>query len=389
MNERERFIAICKDEEVDYVPIFGFPGAPGMSRGAMKFTVDNLIKTGMPAEVADYGPPGSDKNVEAWKKYWGTCDPLTLDFSISGDEQGFKTESRIEGEYEIIESENGAIQRQVIDNDKTYSMPDYMVYPVRDRESWEFFKERVTPKKVMSDDEIEAACKQFDNRDKPLAINAGGTVGGVRSLMGPEAACITMYDDPELIAEMIAWKLEQAKKYAFPLIERLQPEIVTLWEDICGNAAMMVSPDHFDQFGGAYYREVADFCKAQNVDMTTVDSDGKVMELVPLLDSYGINCLHPFEAKGNNDLFKLREDHPDFIMMGWLEKEVVNEGNGDKIEAEIMSKVPALLKTGRYFPNGDHGLQPMVTFDNLCKFMTLLHEVCGSPKLGDFPRVSV
>ena len=96
--------------------------------------------------------------------------------------------------------------------------------------------------------------------------------------------------------------------------------------------------------------------------MVTVDSDGNVMELVPLLDKYGINCLHPFEAKGNNDLFKLREEYPEFILMGWLEKEVVNEGNGDKIEKEIMSKVPGLLEKGRYFPNGDHGLQPMVTF---------------------------
>ena len=72
--------------------------------------------------------------------------------------------------------------------------------------------------------------------------------------------------------------------------------------------------------------------------------------------------------------------------MGWLEKEVVNEGNEEKIEPEIMSKVPPLLEKGGYFPNGDHGLQPLVTFDNLCIFMTLLHEICGNP-LGAFPRV--
>ena len=73
--------------------------------------------------------------------------------------------------------------------------------------------------------------------------------------------------------------------------------------------------------------------------------------------------------------------------MGWLEKEVVNEGNGHLIEEEIMSKVPPLLAKGRYFPNGDHGIQPPVTFENLCRFMTLLHEVTGNPE-GEFPRVS-
>jgi hypothetical protein len=29
------------------------------------------------------------------------------------------------------------------------------------------------------------------------------------------------------------------------------------------------------------------------------------------------------------------------------------------INAEIVSKVPSLLERGRYFPNGDHGIQPI------------------------------
>jgi len=53
-----------------------------------------------------------------------------------------------------------------------------------------------------------------------------------------------------------------------------------------------------------------------------------------------------------------------------------------------MSKVPRLLERGGYFPNGDHGIQPLVTFPALCKFMTILHEVCNNPE-GDFPRVRI
>ena len=53
---------------------------------------------------------------------------------------------------------------------------------------------------------------------------------------------------------------------------------------------------------------------------------------------------------------------------------------------EVITKVPPLLKKGRYFPNGDHGIQPMATFAGMCRFMTLLHEVCNNPE-GEFPRV--
>ena len=52
-----------------------------------------------------------------------------------------------------------------------------------------------------------------------------------------------------------------------------------------------------------------------------------------------------------------------------------------------MSKVPPLLDKGYYFPNADHGIQPFVTFENMRKFMTLLHEVTGNPR-GEFPRMS-
>jgi len=80
---------------------------------------------------------------------------------------------------------------------------------------------------------------------------------------------------------------------------------------------------------------------------------------------------------------KLRKDNPDFVLIGGLEKEVINEGNEDLIEPEIEGKVPEMLSYGRYLPNIDHSLQPMCTFSNLCRFMDLLHEVTGNP-LGEF-----
>ena len=384
MNERERFRAMVRFETPDHVPIFGFPGAPGMSRGCMRGTWDRLVATGMPAGVGSHDLDDGER-VESWKRYWGTADPMTLDFRLERDVPGFRTTSHVEGEYEIIESESGAVRRQVLDNEATYSMPEFITYPVRDRESWEFYRKRQTPRGRMPADEMEERCRAYDDRDRPLVISAGGTVGSVRSLMGPEAACTALYDDPELVRDIMQWKLDMTREYVFPLIERLRPEVVALWEDICGNHAMMVSPRQFEEFGGDYYRETCAAARANGADLVTVDSDGNVGELVPLLASFGVNGLYPFEAKGNADLISLRRELPEFVMFGWLEKETVNEGNEDRIEEEIMSKVPPMLERGGYFPNGDHGIQPLATFDGMRRFMTILHEVCGNPE-GTFPR---
>ncbi len=386
MNDLERFKAVCRGEKPDYVPIFGFPGAPGMSGGAMAKTHERLVATGMPDWVDGCHRLGRSDSTEKWCRYWGTTQPIGIDFFPADAARGFKTETRVEGEFEIIESETGAVTRQVIDNDITYIMPEFVSYDVRDRASWEFYRDGVTPGPLWPAERIEENCRRFDDRDKPLAVGAGGTWGSMRSLMGPQRACTVLYDDPDLAHEIIDYFAWHRRTYVFPLIERLRPETVGCWEDMCYNHGLLIGPDHFREFCSPSYREVAAVARDCAAEMATVDCDGNVMELVDLLAECGLNALYPFEVKAGNDLFELRRRHGEFILMGWLEKESVNEGNEDRIAWEILSKVPPLLEQGRYFPNGDHGLQPLVTFPALCMFMTLLHEVTGNPE-GEFPRM--
>jgi len=204
--------------------------------------------------------------------------------------------------------------------------------------------------------------------------------------MGPAGASLVLYDDPELVREIMRVRIRDFEKYTVPLIERVRPDILAAGEDCCYNHGMLLSPKHFREFCAPFYRRVCEVARDCNVDMVTIDTDGNAMELVPIVEECGVNAIFPFEVKAGNDLFALRERHPRFILMGWLDKEVVNEGNGHLIKREIMTKVPPLLEKDGYFPNGDHGIQPLVAFENLCEFMTLLHEVTGNPE-GEFPRV--
>jgi len=387
MNNRERFLAVCRGEEPDYVPIFSFPGAPGMGGGCMKKTHDRLVETGMPEGVGGTWRLGHGlDSVESWHRYWGTTQPAVCDVNPRIGVRGFKETRRIEDDDEIIESESGALTRQIIDNDITYIMPEFVTYPVRDRASWGFYKERMTPADIMPSDEIDARCRAFDERERPLTIPVGGAYGFLRGLFGPEKLSLMLYDDPALIHEMMTWRLEQVRRFVAPLIERLRPESVYMGEDLCYNHGMLLSPDHFHEFCGEYYQEVCDCAFASGATLVAIDTDGNLMEFVDVATRYGVNGFFPCEVKAGNDLFALREKHPDVCLFGWLEKETVNEGNADLIAPEITSKVLPLLAKGRYFPNGDHGIQPWVTFESMCKFMTLLHEVTGNPE-GEFPRM--
>lgn len=356
-----------------------------MSGGCMRTTHERLVATGMPQRVGGCYASGKNADVESWYRYWGTTGPLRLDFSMAWGADGIKTKRREENGYIIVEGEDGSVTREVIGNAEEYTMPEFRAYPVRDRVSWEFYESRTTPKELMPSDEIERNCRRFDDRVRPLVIGAGGTFGRIRSLMGTEPACLALYEDPELVHDIVNTIREHNRRYVFPLIERLKPEVVACWEDIGFKTGMLIGPDQFREFCAPLYREVADVARSCGVPVLTVDSDGCAMQLLPLLIEAGFNSQYPMEAHANNDLFELRERYPEAVLFGWLEKEVVNEGNEHLIEPEIMNKVPALLKSGRYFPNGDHGIQPPVTFENLRKFMTILHEVCNNPE-GEFQR---
>lgn len=383
MNGRERFVAVVKDEHVDYIPIFGMPGAPGMSGGCMGKTYDRLLTTGMPDVGGRLTLGRGAVNLDGWRRYWGTAGPVTLDFSLRRGAPGIKEERRVEGEAVIIEDECGGVRREVIDNANTYSMPEFIRYKVRDRESWNIYRDRVTPTSIMPPDEMETNCRRFDDRQEPLAINLGGAYGFLRGAMGPEGLSYAMYDVPELVLEMSDWHVRQSQTFIFPLVERLKPEIIQMSEDLCYNHGMLLSPDHFRTFCGDHYRAVGELARSIGAPLLAVDSDGDVTEFTDLAVEYGVNGLYPFEVKAGNDLFALKRRHPNLVSFGWLEKEVVNEGNEGLIEPEIAGKVPELLKMGRHFPNGDHGLQPLVTFPSLRRFMTRLHDACDNPT-GDF-----
>lgn len=383
MNALERFRAVCRGQAADYVPVIGLPGASGLAfGGAWGRIYERLIETGMPAEVRgwDYDTRWAPEAAQSWSDFWGTLTPLHVDFMPAEPAPGIRSHRRREGAYEIIEYETGAVTRQVVDGDNAYSMPEFVRYHVRDRESWERYKRLNTPGPRWERERIEEACRAFDGRTKPAFISLMSTWGRIRDIGGTEFASTVLYDAPELAHDIVAWQSEMRRRYLFPLVERIRPEIVKIGEDCCYNHGMLIGPEHFRSLCAEPYREIVDLGRACGAEVTVVDTDGKIDDFLPVLAELGINGVYPIEAKANADLFALRRRFPEFIFFGWLEKEAVNEGNESLIEEEIGSKVPGMIARGRYFPNIDHSLQPMCMFANVCTFMARLHRTLGNPE---------
>jgi len=371
MTELERFKAVVRFEKPDYWPLITTGGLGYVHGGGLV----KLHREGLPADVND---------IESWCRYWGQC---TFDHvgGIGEGAPGVKTEKWREGEFEFIRSETGALTRQVINNDVTYSMPDFIEFDVRDRASWERYKELTTPTRKAAG-RIDELTRKFAGRKRPLSAWAGGTWGVVRNCMGPQRALLAIHDDPGLVRDMISHMLWGLEEFVFPIIEALRPEVVAMWEDFCYNHGMLISPAAFREFCAPYYRRVAEVARACGAELLIVDCDGKVDEFCLLLEEVGFNGCWPMEQVCGNGLLEYRRRQKRFVYAGGIEKEIANTGNAGRIEAELVPKVPKMLEQGGYFPMFDHALQVGVGFKELCRCMTRLHEICGSD-LGDFPRM--
>ena len=371
MTQLERFLAVVRFERPDYWPMINAPGLGFVHAGGLA----KLHEEGMPESVTD---------IESWMTYWGQCG-FESAAPIGRGAPGIQSETWTEGDHEFIRYETGALTRQVVGNDMTYSMPDFMEFHVRDRASWECFRELSTPTERW---DVEEQAERLDGRARPAAASMLSTWGRVRNYMGPERALTAIYDDPDLVREMIAWHTWLFDEFTVPVIERYRPEVITGWEDFCYNHGMLISPAAFREFCAPHYRHAAEVARGCGAELLIVDCDGKVDEYCPLLEEVGFNGCWPMEQVCGNDLLAYRERQPRFIFAGGIEKEICNTGNAALIRPELFPRIPAMLETGGYLPMFDHSLQTLVGFEELCRAMTLLHDICGSPDdWGSFPRI--
>jgi len=386
MNDLQRFLAVCNGEKPDYIPTFGLLGAMGISCGGLREVYDALLATGMPDVENKREIKGDYNDLNAWQEYWGVDSPDMVGFGgAKKGGRGIRSEKYIKDGFEYIEYETGALIRQFVDNDLLYMIPEYISFHVKDRNDFEKYKELCSPSDPLTKEELREAAEPYRNRTRPLAMWALSSWGHMRSeILGPVAACTVFYDDPELCRDIFDWFAYNVREFVIPVIEAVKPDIVLTSEDICYKNGLIISPEHFNEYCAPIYAEIGEAVKRAGVAMYAIDCDGFVEPLLPLLVPHGVNALYPWEMKAGNDLHRVREKYPEFIFVGGFEKEALNRGNESMIVPEIESKA-GLLRGGRFFPGIDHGTQPMITFDNLRKFLTLLHEVTGNPK-GNFPR---
>lgn len=276
----------------------------------------------------------------------------------------------------VVVNEGGVKYREHKDDPE--KMPQWLEYPASNKKGWEEYKKRLDPHAALRWPAYwEDYARSVRERNYALGINVGSFFGLLREWAGLENLLVMFYDEPELVNEMLdhmeQFELEIIKK----VVRDVDLDFAYFWEDMAYKNGSLISPQMFREYLIPRYLSITQLLRDNGIDIILVDSDGDTRQLIPLWIESGINGQYPLEATANMDAVRLREEYPNFILIGNIDKRTLAKSR-EAIEEELSKKIPYLLSRGGYFPAIDHFVPPDVSFKNYMYYLECLREMAGT-----------
>lgn len=247
--------------------------------------------------------------------------------------------------------------------------------PVTDRASYEALKPFLYPEDAVARiREDLLAVKPLQERGEAVVwLSLDGFFWYPRTLFGIEEHLFAFYDEPELMRDMNQDLANFHLKVLSEIGTVLKPDFMTFAEDMSYNLGPMLSRAQYDTFVLPYYRQVVPVLLEMGI-LPMVDTDGRVDPMIPWLLEGGIQGVLPLERQSGVDVAQIREQFPDFRMIGGFDKTVMHLGE-EAIRREFERLLP-VMRMGGFIPSCDHQTPPAVSLDDYRLYVSLLNEYC-------------
>ena len=180
--------------------------------------------------------------------------------------------------------------------------------------------------------------------------------------MGFEQLALMMYDDPELVEEMVETLTEVKLVQLEACLRECQLDFASGWEDICFRGGPMISPAMFRDIVGPRVKRVCDLLRQHGVDVIWVDCDGDIRPSGAHLARSGVELHVPSRGPLRSDPVALREQYGRQISCCEGSRSSAYQGK-EEILAEL-KRVEKVFEEGGYIPHGDHRIPPDVPYEN-------------------------
>jgi len=267
----------------------------------------------------------------------------------------------------------------------SHSMPEWIRHPVANEDDWLRYKEerlqpRLDERLAGVDDQIAEAVAA----DVPIQVGffPWGVFGSARDLLGAEEILIGFYTMPDLIRDIMQTFTDLWLAIFERIAQKVQIDHVHIWEDMAGRQGSLISMEMVEEFMMPHYDRIAEFASRHNVPVFSVDSDGLVDELVPVMMKHGVNAFFPFEVQAGNNVLDYRQKYPDLGIMCGLDKNAMAGTKAD-IHRELDRAARMLAITtpsggSGFIPGCDHLIPPNVPWSNWKYFNEELRKIVGA-----------
>jgi len=265
----------------------------------------------------------------------------------------------------------------------THTIPHFLEFPIRDRASWEAFRDEFLdvdhPCRIIPEAELRAKEAMSRTSINPVAVYFGSFIGWIRDWVGFQNLAYMSVDDPDLVEEMVAHLAMMALKLLPPVLERGQFDAAGGWEDICFNSGPILNPKFFAERIMPHMAPVMRLLRQHGIDIIWTDCDGNILKLIPLWLGVGLNCMFPLEVNPGNDPVALKKEYGrDLLIRGGFNKFALHQGR-EAILKELKRLEPAVAEGG-FVPHVDHRCPGQVTWDNYCYYIWEKCHMLGWPE---------
>ena len=348
MTSKERFSRMFQHKEADRVPIFDSPWAG---------TIARWEREGM--------PQGMD-----WRDYFDTDKVSTISVDITPRYEEKVLEET--DDYRIVTSEWGVTMKQFKEQDST---PEFLDFTVTTPEAWEKAKARMT----VSKDRVD--WKRLE-QDYAKWQQEGHWIEGMfwfgfdvthSWTVGTETMLIAMIEEPEWVEDMFDTYLDRSIQHFNMIWDAGYRFDSIFWYDDMGyKNTPFFSNEMYRSLLQKYHKKAVAWAHDHGI-YARLHSCGDIMPLLPDIMDTGIDALNPIEIKAGMDVFKIKQDYGDRLVLHgginavlWDDKEAIVEA--------IRQAVPVLKENGGYIFASDHSIPNSVSLENMRSIINTVKE---------------
>ena len=225
--------------------------------------------------------------------------------------------------------------------------------------------------------EQETELRRRRDEGAHIMMDIPGGFDEPRQLMGEENLCVALYEEPEMIEDMLNTFADTALRNLEIVSSVCPVDQLHIHEDMAGKTGPLLGPNMVREFIAPYYRRLIDAARAQGARIFSQDSDGYMVPDIGAFLESGLNCMYPNEPQAGMDIVAIRKVYgKQLFLKGGIDKFALRKDPA-AIREELERKlVPSVTKGGCVL-GLDHRIPNGVSIENYRYYVNTAREMLG------------